>query len=71
VTDRSRTGDSSDDDWNRAWHDRDTLGVAGAARSLCVARASVATIFFINGAATANWPMLAPPRSNVGSDLAA
>jgi len=40
--------------------DGDALGVTGTARSLRVARASVAAIFFINGAATANWLVRIP-----------
>jgi MFS family permease len=38
----------------------DTLGDAGSRRSLRLARASVAAIFFINGAATANWLVRIP-----------
>lgn len=40
--------------------DGNTLGATGAPRSLRVARASVAAIFFINGAATANWLVRIP-----------
>ena len=43
-----------------AYLDRETLGIAGTERSLRVARASVAAIFFINGAATANWLVRIP-----------
>jgi hypothetical protein len=43
-----------------AYLDRETLGIAAPERSLRVARASVAAIFFINGAATANWLVRIP-----------
>ena len=43
-----------------AYLDRETLGIAGTERSLRIARASVAAIFFINGAATANWLVRIP-----------
>jgi MFS family permease len=43
-----------------AYLDRETLGTTGTERALRTARASVAAIFFINGAATANWLVRIP-----------